>query len=174
MIIIHITVTVFHFHEHCYCYDHHYHHCLHPLLLLIFVTRDIISVVLFIIVIIISFPLLYQFLQSRFIPVDVQVSYKPYQGGQTRYLDAQGQKQDIHSLLPREQYLISVTPYTTHQLGDTGRDVLVSTLSNEGLQPANVSAVALNSSVSVALFVSFGTHFCKHGTVCQLWCSALL
>ena len=81
------------------------------------------------------------------------MSYQQRNSGQTRYLDTQGLKQDIYGLQPRHHYVISVTPYNSHKLGTAGREVTVVTLSNEGLQPANVSAMALNSSVGVFVLV---------------------
>ena len=77
------------------------------------------------------------------------MSYRDQRGGQTLYLDSQVQKVNIYGLQPRHVYVVGVTPYNSNKLGAAGREVTVTTLSNEGLQPANVSAVALNSSVGL-------------------------
>lgn len=67
--------------------------------------------------------------------------------GNTTFLETQNRKLEITGLQPNNVYALSVRGSNSQGLGSSSQEVKVKTLSNEGLEPANVSAVSLNSSV---------------------------
>ncbi|KAK7497852.1 hypothetical protein BaRGS_00010986 [Batillaria attramentaria] len=76
-----------------------------------------------------------------------RVSYREEKSGNLVFLDTQGRKLDVYGLRPNSTYYVNIRGYISNRMGAPSKDVKVNTLSNEGLQPANVSAVALNASM---------------------------
>lgn len=78
-----------------------------------------------------------------------QVEFREDHIANAQVRDTRSKKIELSSLRPNQTYAISVRAGNSYGFGDASPEIKVQTLTNEGLQPANVSAVALNSSVSL-------------------------
>ncbi|XP_025079430.1 neogenin-like [Pomacea canaliculata] len=76
-----------------------------------------------------------------------QVEFREDHIANAQVRDTRSKKIELSSLRPNQTYAISVRAGNSYGFGDASPEIKVQTLTNEGLQPANVSAVALNSSI---------------------------
>ncbi|CAL1539569.1 unnamed protein product [Lymnaea stagnalis] len=86
-------------------------------------------------------------LNYNFTIVYYQVSYRKKGESQSSVINATRVGTELYDLDQKTEYLVGVTAGTDDSLGEPGPEVKVTTLTNEGLEPANMSAKTLNSTV---------------------------
>ncbi|XP_059158573.1 neogenin-like [Physella acuta] len=76
-----------------------------------------------------------------------QVSYRGVRDIEATLFNTSRVGSEIYNLQPNSSYLVGVTAGTPDGLGEVGPLVEITTLSNHGLQPINLSAIRINSSM---------------------------